>query len=154
MSGTVSKHVTVVSELSRLVSEHVLLEVSELEQDMSSKSDHSMHLQVGKSMKMLCCNKRVVCHSPNVYLDEKWKLKRKNFLRIEFSGIPILLKCFLLWESKKHFSKGSLIWNKLKNCYHIASLVVIFLCSYWCDLLDLLFLLFSLKGKLSLKLFF
>lgn len=46
MSGTVSKHVTVVSELSRLVGEHCLLEVSELEQDMSSKSDHSMHLQV------------------------------------------------------------------------------------------------------------
>lgn len=46
MSGTVSKHVTVVSELSRLVGEHSLLEVSELEQDMSSKSDHATHLQV------------------------------------------------------------------------------------------------------------
>lgn len=45
MSGTVSKHVTVVSELSRLVGEHALLEISELEQDMSCKSDHSTHLQ-------------------------------------------------------------------------------------------------------------
>jgi len=47
MSGTVSKHVTVVSELSRLVGEHSLLEISELEQDMACKSDHALHLQVG-----------------------------------------------------------------------------------------------------------
>ena len=46
MSGTVSKHVTVVSELSRLVSEHCLLEVSELEQDIACRSDHAQHLQV------------------------------------------------------------------------------------------------------------
>ena len=45
MSGTVSKHVTVVSELSRLVSAHMLLDVSELEQDMSSRSEHALHLQ-------------------------------------------------------------------------------------------------------------
>jgi len=45
MSGTVSKHVTVVSELSRLVSEHCLLEVSELEQDIACRSDHAQHLQ-------------------------------------------------------------------------------------------------------------
>ena len=41
-----SKHVTVVSELSRLVGEHLLLEVSEVEQDMATRSDHSQHLQV------------------------------------------------------------------------------------------------------------
>lgn len=46
MSGTVSKHVTVVSELSRLVSEHCLLEVSELEQDIACRSDHAQHLQL------------------------------------------------------------------------------------------------------------
>ena len=46
MSGTVSKHVTVVSELSRLVSEFCLLEVSELEQDIACRSDHAQHLQV------------------------------------------------------------------------------------------------------------
>ena len=49
MSGTVSKHVTVVSELSRLVSEHCLLEVSELEQDIACRSDHAQHLQVSFS---------------------------------------------------------------------------------------------------------
>ncbi|XP_006001639.1 vacuolar protein sorting-associated protein 45 [Latimeria chalumnae] len=41
MSGTVSKHVTVVGELSRLVSERNLMEVSEVEQDLACQSDHS-----------------------------------------------------------------------------------------------------------------
>lgn len=45
MSGTVTKHVTVISELSRLVKESCLLEVSELEQDLTSQSDHTLALQ-------------------------------------------------------------------------------------------------------------
>ncbi|XP_074639862.1 vacuolar protein sorting-associated protein 45-like [Acropora palmata] len=45
MSGTVSKHVTIVSELSRLVSARSLLDVSEVEQDLTSQSDHSSALQ-------------------------------------------------------------------------------------------------------------
>ena len=46
MSGTVSKHVTIVGELSRLVGEHLLLEVSETEQETASRGDHSPLLQV------------------------------------------------------------------------------------------------------------
>lgn len=46
MSGTVSKHVTVVGELSRLVSERNLLEVSEAEQELACQNDHSGALQV------------------------------------------------------------------------------------------------------------
>lgn len=46
MSGTVSKHVTVVGELSRLVSERHLMEVSEVEQELSCQNDHSNALQV------------------------------------------------------------------------------------------------------------
>ncbi|KAJ8383380.1 hypothetical protein AAFF_G00220800 [Aldrovandia affinis] len=41
MSGTVSKHVTVVGELSRLVSDRQLMEVSEVEQELASQNDHS-----------------------------------------------------------------------------------------------------------------
>lgn len=41
LSGTVSKHVTVVGELSSLVEKHNLLEVSELEQELSCQTDHS-----------------------------------------------------------------------------------------------------------------
>lgn len=49
MSGTVSKHVTVVGELSRLVSERHLMEVSEVEQELACQSDHSRAQQVGSS---------------------------------------------------------------------------------------------------------
>ncbi|XP_032991749.1 vacuolar protein sorting-associated protein 45 [Lacerta agilis] len=45
MSGTVSKHVTVVGELSRLVSERNLLETSEVEQELACQNDHSSALQ-------------------------------------------------------------------------------------------------------------
>lgn len=41
MSGTVSKHVTVVGELSRLVSDRQLMEVSEVEQELACQNDHS-----------------------------------------------------------------------------------------------------------------
>uniref|UniRef100_A0A6B2FAY6 Vacuolar protein sorting-associated protein 45 n=1 Tax=Bothriechis nubestris TaxID=1766655 RepID=A0A6B2FAY6_9SAUR len=56
MSGTVSKHVTVVGELSRLVSERNLLEVSEAEQELSCQNDHSGALQ---SIRRLLQNPRV-----------------------------------------------------------------------------------------------
>ena len=41
LSGTVSKHVTCVSELSRLVDVNSLLEVSEVEQELANQGDHS-----------------------------------------------------------------------------------------------------------------
>lgn len=46
MSGTVSKHVTIIGELSRLVTAFNLLEISEAEQEMVCKSDHSDSLKV------------------------------------------------------------------------------------------------------------
>lgn len=49
MSGTVSKHVTVVGELSRLVSERQLMEVSEVEQELACQNDHSSAQQVAIS---------------------------------------------------------------------------------------------------------
>uniref|UniRef100_A0A8V8TLX3 Vacuolar protein sorting-associated protein 45 n=1 Tax=Homo sapiens TaxID=9606 RepID=A0A8V8TLX3_HUMAN len=56
MSGTVSKHVTVVGELSRLVSERNLLEVSEVEQELACQNDHSSALQ---NIKRLLQNPKV-----------------------------------------------------------------------------------------------
>ncbi|GBP81169.1 Vacuolar protein sorting-associated protein 45 [Eumeta japonica] len=44
MSGTVTKHVTVVGELSNLVGSRKLLDVSELEQEIACQSDHGKHL--------------------------------------------------------------------------------------------------------------
>lgn len=50
MSGTVSKHVTVVGELSRLVSERQLMEVSEVEQELACQNDHSNAQQVTSAL--------------------------------------------------------------------------------------------------------
>lgn len=46
MSGTVAKHVAVISELSSLVSKRNLLEVSEMEQELACQNQHSQQLQV------------------------------------------------------------------------------------------------------------
>lgn len=46
MSGTVSKHVLLISELSRLVSLHNLMDVSEAEQEMACQSEHSKTVKV------------------------------------------------------------------------------------------------------------
>lgn len=45
MTGTISKHVVVISELSNQVSKQQLLEISELEQEISCRADHSAQLQ-------------------------------------------------------------------------------------------------------------
>ncbi|KRZ40055.1 Vacuolar protein sorting-associated protein 45 [Trichinella pseudospiralis] len=45
MSGAVAKHVTLVSELSRLVSEYNLLEISELEQHLACHEEHTNSLK-------------------------------------------------------------------------------------------------------------
>lgn len=46
MSGTVNKHVALIDELSRLVSAHMLLEVSEAEQEIISSANHSEAIKV------------------------------------------------------------------------------------------------------------
>ncbi|RZF43680.1 hypothetical protein LSTR_LSTR011028 [Laodelphax striatellus] len=45
MSGTVSKHVAVIGELSSLVTKRNLLEVSEMEQELACQDQHSAQLQ-------------------------------------------------------------------------------------------------------------
>ena len=50
LSGNVSKHVTVVGELSSLVNKYCLLDVSEIEQEISSQNDQSTHLQSVKKL--------------------------------------------------------------------------------------------------------
>lgn len=46
MSGTVSKHLVIIGELSSLVTKRCLLEVSEMEQEMACQDQHSQHLHV------------------------------------------------------------------------------------------------------------
>ena len=47
MSGHVTKHVTLVGELSRLVASHALMEVSECEQQLACQEEHAEIVQVG-----------------------------------------------------------------------------------------------------------
>lgn len=46
MSGTVSKHVTLIGELSRVITAYSLFEVSEAEQELAGQGDHSDSLKV------------------------------------------------------------------------------------------------------------
>ena len=50
MSGTVNKHLVVISELSMQIGKKSLLELSELEQDMACRADHSAQLQRVKKL--------------------------------------------------------------------------------------------------------
>ncbi|KAI5701404.1 hypothetical protein M8J75_009075 [Diaphorina citri] len=55
MSGTVSKHVALVSELSNIVEQRNLLEISELEQELACQEQHTVHLS--KLRKLLTSGK-------------------------------------------------------------------------------------------------
>lgn len=56
LSGNVTKHVTVVGELSSMVNKYHLLDISEIEQEITSQNDHSSHLQ---SIRKLINNDKV-----------------------------------------------------------------------------------------------
>lgn len=51
LSGNVSKHVTLVSELSRRVGAQTLLEVSELEQSLACNDNHNVDLKVSSTIR-------------------------------------------------------------------------------------------------------
>lgn len=50
MSGTITKHVVVIGELSNQIGKQQLLELSELEQEISCRTDHSAQLQRVKKL--------------------------------------------------------------------------------------------------------
>lgn len=50
MSGTITKHVVVIGELSNQIARQQLLEISELEQEISCRADHSAQLQRVKKL--------------------------------------------------------------------------------------------------------
>jgi hypothetical protein len=52
MSGNVSKHVTLVSEMSEKIGDRDLLEISVLEQEMACYDDHKTHCRAGAAHKM------------------------------------------------------------------------------------------------------
>ncbi|KAI9718947.1 MAG: hypothetical protein M1812_003832 [Candelaria pacifica] len=84
LSGNVSKHVTLVGELSRRVGDESLLDVSELEQSLACNDSHSNDL---KSLQRLI-------QSPTVSADSKLRLVALYSLRYEknpSNALPVLL---------------------------------------------------------------
>ncbi|MCJ1368033.1 vacuolar protein sorting-associated protein 45 [Acarospora aff. strigata] len=84
LSGNVSKHVTLVGELSRRVGEDSLLDVSELEQSLACNDNHANDL---KSIQRLI-------QSPNVHANAKLRLVALYSLRYEkhpSNALPVLL---------------------------------------------------------------
>ena len=96
MSGTVSKHVTIVGELSRLVTEKSLLDVSEVEQDLACQNDHSSALQASIKIERFHSRDQRPC----------WftKTKDNSCIRREFNSRTNGLvhqygRRFLLWNT-------------------------------------------------------
>ena len=88
LSGTVSKHVTVVGELSSLVENHNLLQVSELEQELSCQSDHSVQLQKIKEL----INNQHIREIDSVRLVMLYALHYEKHANNDISGLLALLK--------------------------------------------------------------
>lgn len=61
MSGTITKHVVVIGELSMQVGKKMLLEVSELEQEIACRADHSAQLQVNASLLIIKIQYSLTC---------------------------------------------------------------------------------------------
>lgn len=89
MSGTVTKHVVVIGELSAQVAKQQLLEISELEQEISCRADHSAQLQVNIEYHAIKCQTNLTAsfflHAfcqrvKKLVADEKTSLK--NALRL------------------------------------------------------------------------
>ncbi|XP_025154399.1 vacuolar protein sorting-associated protein 45 isoform X1 [Harpegnathos saltator] len=88
LSGTVSKHVTVVGELSSVVEKHNLLEVSELEQELSCQADHSSQLQKIKTL----INNQKVRDIDTVRLVMLYALHYEKHANNDINGLIELLK--------------------------------------------------------------
>ncbi|XP_012172461.1 vacuolar protein sorting-associated protein 45 [Bombus affinis] len=88
LSGTVSKHVTVVGELSSLVEKHHLLQVSELEQELSCQNDHSMQLQKIREL----INNQQIREIDAVRLVMLYALHYEKYASNDINGLLNLLK--------------------------------------------------------------
>ncbi|XP_046400019.1 vacuolar protein sorting-associated protein 45 [Ischnura elegans] len=88
LTGTIAKHVTVVGELSSLVGRYSLLEVSELEQDLSCQYDHSGHLQ---RIRKIIPNERVR-DKDAARLVMLYALKYNKHNNEDIRGLTVLLK--------------------------------------------------------------
>lgn len=100
LSGNVSKHVTLVGELSRRVGEDNLLDVSELEQSLACNDNHGNDLKVCLPSSFFQCrtnssqNLQRLIQLPNVPAESKLRLVALYAIRYEKqpnNALPILL---------------------------------------------------------------
>lgn len=85
LSGNVSKHVTLVSELSRKVAAESLLEVSEVEQSLACNDNHSVDL---KNIQKLIQNPRITAHA-KVGLTALYALR---YCKHQSNAVPMLVE--------------------------------------------------------------
>lgn len=83
MSGTVNKHVCVIGELSNLTSKRRLFDVSELEQEISCKADHSAQLQRIKKI----ISDETISISDSIKLVALYSLRYERHANCDTSGL-------------------------------------------------------------------
>ncbi|BES99545.1 vacuolar protein sorting 45 homolog (S. cerevisiae) [Nesidiocoris tenuis] len=88
MSGTVSKHLMIIGELSNLVAKRSLLEVSEVEQEIACQDQHSHHLQ---RVRALISNQKIR-HEEACRLVMLYALKYRRHSSHDISGLVDSLK--------------------------------------------------------------
>ena len=113
LSGNVSKHVTLVSELSRLVGSNNLLEVSELEQSLACNDNHNADLKVWSTISLESTSQRFaeLTHS-----SEYPKIGAEPISLVRKQGVPRRSICFALsqtiFSSSLHaIGTSSLCWR-------------------------------------------
>jgi vacuolar protein sorting-associated protein 45 len=125
LSGNVSKHVTLVSELSRRVSEDTLLDVSELEQSLACNDNHASDLKVRALFHSIgCCATNLfqalqrIIQLPSVPVENKIRLVALYAIRYEkqqSNSLPVLLDLLAAAEVPSHRIG---IISKLLAYYH------------------------------------
>ncbi|KAI1301897.1 Vacuolar protein sorting-associated protein 45 [Halotydeus destructor] len=113
MSGTVSKHVTLIGELSRLVTARNLLEVSEAEQELACQNDHSESL---KKVKRLLANDKV--HDTDALrLVMLYALKYGKNSNNDVHGLQEILRSRKLTEKQIRLIREIQTFNEVVNVY-------------------------------------
>ncbi|XP_017789576.1 PREDICTED: vacuolar protein sorting-associated protein 45, partial [Habropoda laboriosa] len=105
LSGAVAKHVTLLEDLSSIVGKRNLLKVSELEQELSCQSDHSMQLQKIREL----INSQQVQEMDCVKLVMLYALHYEKHTNNDINGLLNLLK--LRGVSERHIK---LVYNILE----------------------------------------
>ncbi|XP_039296475.1 LOW QUALITY PROTEIN: vacuolar protein sorting-associated protein 45 [Nilaparvata lugens] len=111
MSGTVSKHIAVIGELSSLVTKRNLLEVSEMEQELACQDQHSAQLQ---RIRQIIGNGKVrdeeACKLVMLYA-----LRYRNHQNNDITGLIDALKKRGLSETKTSMIHHILEYGNLKD---------------------------------------